>query len=511
MKPISICLSLICVGSAGLAEQPLSAIDWLNDVVTLPAVQPNPYFDGSSATQDGAGTILVQPLGDAKPDAVGLLPSSVTSLPETLWQASSISDLTALLARIPPDALPAIQTLYYSLLLAEAEAPINSGPEAVFLKARIRALVDFGAVEPAFALLNRAGPETKSLFDQWFDLALLSGDEHKVCTVLRDQPELSDSYPARIYCTALTGDWPTAALTYDSANALGLLTKDEAELLAQFLDPETIDMSALPTPPYPMTPLIFRLYEAAGAPLPTQSLPRAYAMADLRGASGWKAEIEAAERLTRAGAMAPNRLIGLYTSRKPAASGGVWDRVSAVQRFDNALVSGNVDTVAKTLPKAWDAMRSQGLEVAFAQLFSGPLQAIDLPPKTRPLALRIGLLSTDYKSETQNYQAADGDDGDEKFMLELARGAPDLRLAHTDLQTAIALAFAATGPARNHKMLLQDGKIGEAILSAAIGLDRASSGNLEGTTQALATLRAVGLENTARRAALQLLILERYH
>ena len=507
MKPISICLALICAGSTGLAEQPLSAIDWLNDVVTLPAVQPNPYFDGSSAAQDGAGTILVQPLGLAKPDAVGLLPASITSLPETLWQASSISDLTALLARIPPDALPAIQTLYYSLLLAEAEAPINSGPEAVFLKARIKALVDFGAVEPAFALLNRAGPETKYLFDQWFDLALLSGDENKVCTVLRDQPELSDSYPARIYCTALAGDWPTAALTYDSANALGMLTKDEAELLAQFLDPETIDMSALPTPPYPMTPLIFRLYEAAGAPLPTQSLPRAYAMADLRGASGWKAEIEAAERLTRAGAMAPNRLIGLYTSRKPAASGGVWDRVSAVQRFDNALVSGNADTVAKTLPKAWDAMRSQGLEVAFAQLFSGPLQAIDLPSKAHPLALRIGLLSTDYKAETQNYQATDGD---EKFMLALARGAPDLRLANTDLQTAIALAFAATGPARNHKMLLQDGKIGEAILSAAIGLDRASSGNLEGTTQALATLRAVGLENTARRAALQLLILERY-
>jgi hypothetical protein len=510
LKRISTTLALFCIGTSSLAEQPLSAIEWLNNVVTLPAVQPNPYFSGEPPIKGTTkpALILVEPLGDAKPDSVGLLPSSTTSLPETLWQASTTSDLTALLARIPTDTLPAIQTLYYSLLLAEAEAPINSGPEASFLKARVRALVEFGAVEPALALLKRAGPETKPLFDQWFNLSLLSGDETQACAILRDQPELSQSYPTRIYCSARAGDWPTAALIYDSANALNLLTKAEAELLAQFLDPETIDSSALPNPPHPMTPLLFRLYEAAGAPLPTRGLPRAYAMADLRNTGGWKANIEAAERLTRSGAVAPNRLIGFYTSRKPAASGGVWDRVAAVQRFDKALVAGNVDGVAATLPKAWEMMRGQGLEVAFAQLFSPQLQALDLPAKYHPLTLRIGLLSTAYKINTDNYVAADKD---ENFMLHLARGTPDIQHATSELQTAIAIAFAATSPARDHEMLLRQGKIGQAILSAAIGLDQASSGNLAGTTASLATLRAVGLEDTARRAALQLLILERFN
>lgn len=509
MKQVSLYLTLFCIGTAGLAEQPLSAIDWLNETVTLPAVQPNPYFTAAPAINDGAepARILVEPLADATPDSVGLLPSSTTSLPNSLWQASTTSDLTALLARIPPDTMPAIQALYYSLLLAEAEAPKNAGPEAVFLKSRIRALVNFGAVDPALALLNRAGPATKSLYDQWFDLALLRGDEAQTCAVLRDQPDLSQSYPARIYCAALAGDWPTAALTYDSANALGLLTEAEAELLAQFLDPETIDTGALPTPPTPMTPLIFRLYEADGAPLPTRGLPRAYAMADLRNTSGWKAKIEAAERLTRAGALAPNHLIGLYTSRKPAASGGVWDRVSAMQRFDTALASGNADDVAITLPKAWAVMRNLSLEVAFAQLFSSQIQQLDLPEESHPLALRIGLLSNSYKTDTRKYEATDAD---EKFMLLLARGTPNMRAATTDLQSAIATAFAAIGPAKDHLMLLQQGKIGQAILSAAIGLDQASAGNLEATTASLATLRAVGLEDTARRAALQLLILERF-
>ena len=510
MKRISTTLALICIGIPSLAEQPLSAIEWLNDVVTLPAVQPNPYFTGAPPIKGKTKPelILVEPLGDANPDSVGLLPSSTTSLPQNLWQNSTTADLTALLARIPNDTLPAIQTLYYSLLLAEAEAPINSGADADFLKARIKTLVDFGAVEPALALLKRAGAVNKPLFDQWLMLSLLNGDEIPACAALHDQPELSQSYPSRIYCSARSGDWPTAALTYDSANALGLLTEAEAELLAQFLDPEIIESKALPSPPHPMTPLMFRLYEAAGAPLPTRGLPRAYAMADLRNTSGWKAKIEAAERLTRSGAVASNRLIGLYTSRKPAASGSVWDRVSAVQRFDGALISGNAGDVVATLPKTWEMMRSQGLEVAFAQLFSSQLQALDLPREYHPLTLRIGLLSTAYKTDTDKYTAADND---ENFMLQLARGTPDVQLATSDLQTAIAIAFAARGPARDHEMLLQNGKVGQAILSAAIGLDQASSGNLAGTTASLATLRAVGLEDTARRAALQLLILERFN
>ncbi len=509
MKPISIFLTLLCIGSSGLAEQPLSAIGWLNEIVPLPTVEPNPYLNGDPAVTDGAGTVvvLVEPLGDAIPDSVGLLPSSTTSLPKSLWQASTTSELTALLAHIPPDTMPAIQALYYSLLLAEAEAPKNAGPDAVFLKSRISALVEFGAVDPALALLTRAGPETKPLFDQWFELSLLRGDEARACAVLRDQPELSQSYPARIYCVALTGDWATAALTYDSANALSLLTKAEAELLAQFLDPETIDMNKLPAPPHPMTPLIFRLYEAAGAPLPTRTLPRAYAMADLRTTGGWKAQIEAAERLTRSGALAPNHLIGLYTSRKPAASGGVWDRVSAIQRFDAALASGHIDDVAATLPKAWAAMRHQGLEVAFAQFYSSQLAPLDLPAETHAIALNIYLLSSSYKDAAEKYESADAD---EKFMLLLARGTPYMRSATSPLQMAIARAFAATGPAEDHQILLQEGKFGQAVLSAAIGLDQASAGNLEGTSASLATLRAVGLEDTARQAALQLLILERF-
>ena len=70
--------------------------------------------------------------------------------------------------------------------------------------------------------------------------------------------------------------------------------------------------------------------------------------------------VEAAERLTRAGTIPPNVILGLYTERDPAASGGVWDRVRAFQNFEAALSSGDAARVTATLPEAWAKMQNLG-------------------------------------------------------------------------------------------------------------------------------------------------------
>ena len=125
-----------------------------------------------------------------------------------------------------------------------------------------------------------------------------------------------------------SGDWNAAALTLKTAEALGFVTGEQSALLERFLDPEIEDGAAPLPPPSRPSPLVWRMMEAIGEPMPTNTLPVAFAQADLRANAGWKQQIEAAERLARTGAVAPNRLLGLYTERRPAASGGVWDRAA---------------------------------------------------------------------------------------------------------------------------------------------------------------------------------------
>ena len=505
MKRASAVLGLCCLPGLAAAEEPLSAIEWLKEPAPITVAQPliRPLSEPPVTEGVTVPDVTVMPLDSVRADAVGLLPSTTTGLPRSLWAASATDTLVVQLSRISDAPLPAVQALYYTLLLAEADPPDDAAQNVRFLRARIAALRHFGAVDAALALIERAGPATSVLFDDWFDLTLLAGAEDAPCRALAQTPELSNNYANRVFCLAREGDWATAATIYDSARALGSLSPQEAALLQAFLEPEFAgSLSQLP-PPRDMTPLVFRLYEANGAPLPTRNLPREYAVADLRGTMGWRAEVEAAERLARTGALPANRLLGLYTDRRPAASGGVWDRVRAVQAFDAAFQADDTAKMATLLPETWNMMRENGLGVAFAALYGEGLNTTQLPQHA-DLALKIALLSPSYEAASR---APGVQTRQTRFLSGLTQGEPDPTLADTPTEQAIATAFTTTTAPRDFAGPLSEGRLGQVILSIAAQLQSVRPGQTTKLETALATLRLVGMEDVARRAALQVLLL----
>ncbi|MEO0752517.1 MAG: hypothetical protein AAFY25_12015, partial [Pseudomonadota bacterium] len=242
-------------------------------------------------------------------------------------------------------------------------------------------------------------------------------------------------------------------------------------------------------------------YEANGAALPTRTLPRKFAAADLRGTIGWRSEIEAAERLARTGALPANRLLGLYTARRPAASGGIWDRVTFLQAFDSAMLSGDAGRIAAALPVVWEEMRDVGLAVVFATLYGERLAGLDLPGLEQTVH-GIGLLSPARIRHTGNLRSRSA-----RFLDGIAAGAPEASLAVTPVEQAIARAFSEAIPTRRYAGALSEGKLGEVILDVIIDLNRAVSGGSTQIEGPLSTLRFVGLEDVAREAALQILLL----
>ncbi len=507
---IRLALALCALPLAAPAQDaPLSAIDWLSTPTALPVTrampvpQRAPLNESPVAETATIPAVSVTPLDEVRQDAVGLLPASVTGLPRSLWQASDAATLGQLLRARKVERLPAMQSLLFTLLLAEADAPADSTAKAPFLQARIDALMGLGAVEPAQALLERAGADSPALFRRWFDATLLTGDEDKACAALRAQPHLHPDYAARIFCTARGGDWTAAALTLDTARALGFVDDLEDAMLARFLDPELFEGEPLPLPPVRPSPLLFRVYEAVGEPLPTATLPLAFAMADLRSTTGWKAQLTAAERLARTGALPVNRLLGIYSERLPAASGGIWDRVEAVQRFDTAMRSGDPGAVARALPGAWRAMRAARLEIPFAELYGADLMRLPLAGDAGALAYDVALLGPAYE-DAANARGADYPR--RSFATALARGSV-AQPGRGTLPEAVARAFRDPTPPDDIAALLRQNRLGEAILQAIALYERGQGGDTTALGQALATFRAVGLEDTARRAALQPLLL----
>ncbi len=497
--------SLLLTASPGWCRDPLSAIDWLAATAPTTNIPTTLQLEPPVAQSAHGPAITVTPLERLLPP-VGLVSKDRTGLPITLWQGSPPDRLAALIRDVSVEAQPAMQALLMTLLLTEARPPFDDDDQ--ILLARLDRLREIGATEPVQALVQEAGPTASGdRFARWFDATLLNGDEIRSCAALTADPYLMEDYVARIFCAARRGDWPTAALMLETAHALELISTPELALLDRFLNPDLYEaMPPLPSPASP-TPLEFRIFEAIGEPMPTATLPRAFASADLRDITGWKAQLEAAERLTRSRAMNPNQLLGLFTAREPAASGGIWDRVDAVQRFDTALTTGSPEAIRKTLPGLWQAARDAGLEMVMADLFAPRLAEVTLEGPAGRIAWELRMLSTEYESAAASPpdQAAPT-----LFLASLAQGAPDTAVASSALERAIARGFApdSTLPAAQ-TLLLDQGRLGEAILATMKSFSHGADGNLEAVALSLAAFRHMGLEDTARRAALQLLLLPR--
>lgn len=346
--------------AAPAQQAPLSASDWLSgsvqapprassgwrpgtprppDAGAAPAVTPRAPIPPVAAT-GAVGKVKVSRLDDGDPDAAGTISAGNAGLPVDLWAGSDAADLSRRIAEAPA-RLPAMTALLRRVLTAQL-TPTGSDDASrgrMFL-ARADRLLDMGDTAAARALLTQAGPGQPELFRRLFDIALLEGDEARACEAMGHTPGIAPSFAARIFCLAQSGDWAAAAIVFHGADDLGLLDPDRAALLRHFLDDAYVDSDEPLTPPNPVTPLDFRMHEAVGQPLPTAPLPLAFAHSDLRANSGWKARLEAAERLARAGAIPAADMRRIYAEQQPAASGGVWDRAAAMQRLESALTGG---------------------------------------------------------------------------------------------------------------------------------------------------------------------------
>ena len=493
-------------GSSALAqntvtERPLSAIDWLDSIPQSAPIQlapDEPEVSNGATLPDVTVTTLDGPTAQI----IGLVPSTVSGLPTNLWAKSDAAMLAQTLANMPTLTLPAAQATLFNLLLAVADPA--SGKAAEFDLARVDALVKAGALDPALALIEQIGPSKNPAIAQRFiDASLLNETESASCALINATPFLAPDFAYRIFCAARSGDWNTAALLFGTARTLGTVTPDQAAVLERFLDPDLFEGDApLPRPIMP-SPLLFRMHEALGQPITTRSWPLAYANADLRDIAGWKTQIESAERLAQSGALPANRLLGIYSQRSPAASGGIWDHVAAVQRFETALNTRSAAAIAKTMPTAWSRMQAANLSAPFATLFAESVLKTELPPQVHDDALDIIQYSSLYESAAATFpDAADR----HPFRTAVALGDVSAITADSLLKIAIKRGFSSDSADPTLLQQAKNSELGHALLNTLTLLQSGSDGDMGQLSAAVGTLRALGLEDVARRAALQILI-----
>ncbi len=492
---------------------PLSAIDWLERAMSAPLPQqstapPPPPPDDTLITLPAKGfeEISSAPLGRSELETTGLFTAERVGLPRGLWGPTPTSEIVAAIVSLPADTMPAAARLSLRLLMAEFAPPLQNIPETrgALLLARVDKLVELGALEQAGQLIAAAPETSAALNARAFDIALLLGEEDRACAHMSGQIAAQHSHSAQIFCMARRGDWQSAFASLQVGRALGLLDENEAALLTRFLEEEEEEGQI--TPPPHITPLGWRIMEALGDPVTTASLPVAYAHADLRGTSGWRSQLDAAERLTRANVLEPNRLLGLYTQRRAAASGGLWERVRIIQHLERALQQRNQIAISTALTEAWPLFAAVELEVAFAQMKGEALAKTPLSGAAAEIMWKM-LLLTQENAALADELAPDTDLG--RFIMALAKGAEVLPVSSASMAGAIHAAFSTSELPQQVQEQLDSGAVGLTLLGALSQIADGAAGDLHAATLGLQRLRALGLDPVARQIAIELLLLER--
>ena len=490
--------------SAGANDRiPLSAIDWLSDSINLPETALAPEEE-VAATRPPDVSVAV--LGSDVPDTAGIISAGALGLDPGLWGRTVAGELAAAIAALPSahSAPPSLRRFLHDLVSARLDPPIDASEDDSLFLARLDGLLRLGQLESARRLIDAAGMTEPRRFRRAFDIALLTGTETEACGVIESTPDLSPTYPARIFCLARLGQWDVAALTLGNAEALGILSPEEDQLLLHFLDAELFEGDPIPPAPRLPSPLIFRLYEAVGERLSTEQLPVAYAAADLSDTVGWRTRLRAAERLAAAEALPFERFLDIHSERDPAASGGIWERVAAIQALRGALESGSDPELSMALGEAWRAATEANYQAAFARWLTPHLDGRDLDSDGAHIAFEMALLAGRPDVATAFARDTEAD----RFLLAVAKGENAVLPSSDPLSRGLMRGLAALGPGFHDQAMIDDGRSGEALLSAMAILMDGAAVNPDRAGTALTLLRTLGLEDLARQVAVELLLKE---
>jgi len=325
-----------------------------------------------------AQEIITTTLPSVDSNAVGLVTAQNAGLPADFWADTNATTIATLIDDQHFHQIPEARAFLQRLMVAELIPPQDSENGVSTIIARVDWLLDNGFVDAADALLQKVGARHPAIFKRWFDAKLMLGLVQDACEPLKTNAALTTDISTKVYCLAQNQDWFSAELTLVSGSNLGALPEDRATLLSLFLDPELMDEIPAPKVQNASDPLEFALREALALPRPASGITISQSHADLDDAAGWQAQLRAGEKLARVGAIPAQYLDALYLSGRASASGGVWERVSAVQALHKSLANNDPVATCAALENAWRNMARAKLSFVFAEIFAQDLATKEL-------------------------------------------------------------------------------------------------------------------------------------
>lgn len=529
-----------CCALALLAFAPLAQAQQVvlgaPELIPLPnepmTVSPGDNYESSGFGSDIGATSLAAP----SVDAAGLANASALGLSNEMWQGTSGEDAIAMLEGAVPSRYNSVNQLLRRALVASATPPDNADG---LLAARAEALIRFGAAEQAASLSSAGGLATDDrLAEVAASAALIVGREEALCTQVAGEERAGQRFwdTVRAYCLANSDD-PLASVAIGAMTELGRIDPENVLMLEAIVDEALSDFVVIPaasTLDAPRIAMLRRLGRASAvverAPLPMIAGLFALESTGARGA------LIAAEKLEAAGAIPTDVLRDLYadlaseTDETPLgirakAIRDVLAKPSAValgESLMRAAREGGVGgfaqaarvlapTASKLPPASAGGLGAAGYAIRDALLLGGfpreagiwsDAQGTKTPLEEADTAALMAVADPNWPGqwrrewgETLRGKARDGDEHARRALGALA---------------GFAIAPRPKMEADGYLAAAEAGRTAEAVFGIAEALEAENPVQAATMDRVVRTLRAAGLEQDARRIAIEAMIVARW-
>ena len=525
---IFILFNSIILSNFLFADEPMSAIDWLEKKINDP-----PVFFTYPSEIDKNNDIEIEKivLPNISKNSIGIYPSIKIGINSDLWKNSNEIEISAILEKIKISDLYYLNRLLKRILLIESDPPIIVDDKkfsgTLFLRQRILKLIQMGALDDAEALILDANPTfDPNLIDLWSDISFLTHRFERFCNAVLKGYYNSLDPTHKIICLARSGDWNAAALSLATYSSINEIDSDHEKLLINYLDHEA-DLEIINNQICDKDkPIIIYLCNFSNINMQIPNYGVKFLYNNLGKGKSIRSRILASEELVKSGALNPSILFSTYKIKQPSTSGGVWARTKLVQELDRIIQYdfNNYQNLFNHLNIIIDEFLKNKLLTAFAISYGEKLKlSVSNYSLLNDLILIINILSGEYRDLLEDNIIVDPklknliNVLNKRDIRLIERNLKDNRTTiinndNTELQNVILKASNGIYPEKiifihntKNDYSNQDGLV---LLNAIFKISNISNYDITDIQTGLASLVKLGLINDFKAISNELLIME---
>ena len=427
-------------------------------------------------------------------------------LPYYYWSWSDVEDISKKIKGISLDANPLIINLFTAVLISEMPVNLGSIKERDLYLIRLNKLIELGKFREAQLFININDPTLEISSEPQFIIHIIRGNDNLACAQYRITESITPNLKKKLYCLTYEKKMQQAKVIFETASVLNFINSYEAEILKTLLSYKQQNPIIFKKESHNLSALDYVILAKKEVLNGNIFIPTTFLAYDFNQSIDPSKKLIVGEKLAKIDNISSTQLFQLYKNSEIHQNykEGLKKRILAIRSLEKSINSNDPILIKKLLTEGFIEFNNFGLAKQFCENYKDNiLKQQNLGWKT-PVAIKMTLLTGNY-SEIKNKISVNSN-----FISAQSIAKNDFSKLRDISAFEESLIGAIRDPIYKEEnvILIEQGRIGEVILSSISLLTKKTGDINTNIKEGLRGLMQAGLEKTAKLIAIQYILMD---